>query len=133
MLLKISLIFTITRRYLRFLHSYSVDAAKVKRAQFLPLPIDDVQCCFRSEFHLYKAAMIRVQPLTYDHLIDANPTITSLLDCLLKYFQSAPPSILQLYQSVSGTSTEDRDESKEHTRIDVNEFATLYIYSQKIV
>lgn len=122
--------FTVTR-YLRFLYSYSVDAAEVECAQLLPLPIDDVQRRFRSEFHLYETAMVRVQPLAYDHLIDADPAITSLLDRLLKYFQSAPPSVLQFHQSVSGTGTEDRDESKKHARVDVDEFATLHIFPKE--
>lgn len=122
---KILFIVRITRRYLGLLHSYGIDAAEVEGAQFLPLPIDDVQCRFRSEFHLYETAMVRVQPFTYDHFIDTDPTVTLLLNRLLKYFQSAPPSVLQLHQSVPGTGTEDRDESKEHARVDVDEFATL--------
>lgn len=69
--------------------------------------------------------MIRVQPLAYDHFVDADPAVAPLLNRLLQYFQSPPPSVLQLHQPVSRSGAENRDESEEHAGVDVNEFASL--------
>lgn len=117
--------------YLRLFYGDGVHAAEVERAQFLSLPIDDVQRRFRAEFHFHETTVVRVQPLAHDHLVDADTAVAAPLNRLLQYLQPAPSSVLQLHQPVTRAGAQNRHESEEYANVDVDEFATLRYFPKK--
>lgn len=112
-------------RYLRLFHSHDVHIIEIERPQFLSLPVDDVKRCFRTKFHFYQATMIRVQPFSHDHFIDAYASVVSILHRFLKNFQTSSSTVLKFYETVCNTRTNDRYEAEKDTSVDVGEFASL--------
>lgn len=110
---------------LRFLDYNIFHLAEIESTQLVTFSIDYVQSRFWSKFHFDQTTMVGVQPLAYNHFVNAYTPVGFLIDCFLKNFQTSSTTILQFHQTVSNSSAKYWHEREDYANVNVDELATL--------
>lgn len=124
----IRFIYQFNLSYLWLFDGYRVAIDEFHWSQFLALPVHRVHFRLRTESHLNQTSVVRVQPFPHGHLLHHYTVrFVSRFQFFLFHSQMPLALVLEFDNAITGSGTDERNDSQEYTHINVHQFVSLQI------